>query len=274
MYIPKKLRVYMSFNEQKIQEMIDKQISEWQDKIKEKFDVGEIFPIEFQKKYPDKWKKVLENQKDLYKLIHIINQQDKKRLYLYEKNIDILYQTSYISNESIYKFIREILYLEESEVKELEYWKNLIFISYDWNYKEKELSDIKFGDINLYLNKYKKIYEFFRNNSTSQRYYYKNKWCRNKLLVEFVINMCDLNEKMQYKIMYNTHDKELHNLIHNLNYYEICCKIIMNTDEKYLTEYGILIIENNKQRYYSYTKRIYTIDNNLFKSIKNIVFGN
>lgn len=272
MYIPKKLRIYMSFDEQKIQEMINNQITEWQQKIKERFDVGEIFPIEFQKKYPDKWKKVLENQKNLYKLIHIIKQQDKKRLYMCEKNIDMLYQTIFISNESIYKFIREILYLEDSDVKELEYWKNLIFNSYDWYYcKEKELSDIKFGDINLCLNKYKKFYEYLEHSSKYNRF--KGALCENELLEGFVINLCELNEKMQYKIIYNAHDKELQDLIHNLNYYEICCKIIMNTNEKHLTEYGILVMKIEED-YYVKNKRIYTEDNNIFRSIKNIIFGN
>ena len=201
MYIPKKLRVYMSFDEQKIQEMIDTQISEWQQKIKEYFDIGEIFPIEFQKKYPDKWKKVLENQKDLYKLIYIIKRQDNKSLYISEKIVESLYQTILLSTKSIYKFIRELLYLVDSDTKELEYWRNLIFISYDWRYKEKELSDIKFGDINLCLKKYKKFYSNLQH-TTNNRYMCSS--CKNEVFERFIINMNTLNEKMQYKIIYTS----------------------------------------------------------------------
>jgi hypothetical protein len=76
---------------------------------------------------------------------------------------------------------------------------------------------------------------------------------------------------MQYINNNTAYDIQLQDLIHNLNYYEICCKIIMNTNEKYLIEYGILIIETNKHRYYSYTKRMYTEDNNIFESIEKII---
>ena len=47
----------------------------------------------------------------------------------------------------------------------------------------------------------------------------------------------------------------------------------MNMNEKHLTEYGILVMKIEED-YYVKNKRIYTEDNDLFKSIKNMIFGN
>jgi hypothetical protein len=262
----------MSFDEQKIQEMIDKQITGWQQKIKERFDVGEIFPIEFQKRYPDKWKKVCENKLDLYKLIYVIKHQRPESQYVHSIDTEDLLPISNISHNSIHNFIRKILYLDECDEKELIYWKNIIGISYTYDYQEKDPKTICFGNINLCLKKYKYIYKSLPHGSTNFRYSYR--CVTNDLLDGFVNALNRLNTEMQYKIIYNARDRELINLIHNLNYYEICCKILMNTNEIYLIEYCSIPSWDNNQKRYLNNKQVYTEDNIMFRGIRNIIFGN
>lgn len=212
----------------KIGAMINKQLLKIRDKMR--YDCTETsFPLQFKIKYPDKWKKINESPRDFYKFVSIVKKHEYISPARIRKDIgsdsinDIFYQSRIqrISQNSIYDLTRKVLHLHDSNDDEITYWIKLIEKSYYCAWRLSDTDVIEHA--NFYPCKYdKNIFE-------KKYYYYKSR--SNILggyftkLVKFMLLISNWYEKdiVEFDIT-----KEIVEIMHNFNYYDICCKLILN----------------------------------------------
>lgn len=219
---PKKLLIYMSLDERKIREMIDKQI----EKFIKLYPKRDNFIIEYREKYPDKYEYV---SKNIYKIYELLTLTESEQGQIY-KNISELLQVD--NPEYWYKSIKNSYIVSKNNIiRNLDYYIDFSNINYE------------------YESKYKKYHEAD----------VIPKEILAKYIIH--INIMHDVDTIKY-IIENPYSSKTINIFHNYNYVKILCKFFLYLSNNYHSDINSILDYCKLSYYCSTRKNEILIDSN------------